>query len=54
MSTHMLRLKTEADRELFARAKAKAAKDGLPMRAVLMALLKAYAEERFTVETTAS
>lgn len=45
---YMLRLKPD-DEPLWARVKTRAAEEGRPLRFVILALLKAYAERGFSV-----
>lgn len=47
--TYMLRLTQPEHAELWQRVKTRAAVDGLPLRQLLLALLRGYAEGRLTV-----
>ena len=47
--TYMLRLHSDADKALWARFKARSEQEGIPMRALVLRLIEAYADGKVRV-----
>jgi hypothetical protein len=50
MSSYIMRMQSQADKDLWARFKVRAAQDGIPMRALMLKLVELYASGKIAVK----
>lgn len=50
MSSYIIRMQTQADKDLWQRFKARSAQDGIPMRALMLKLVELYADGKLDVK----